>query len=435
MKLLFYIFILTVAERLDPTRAVEVNSIPKVSVQEIMDAFTQSEIQGLVSQLHDFQKDYNNQYNLLLKNMNMINKNILTLQKQTMKILIKVNPKNFDEVVNMAYDSNPEVFEEKLISFDKSVQSRNRTLILYQELSKLGKGAIDVGKFINMMMNIGRYYDDPNWPKFKEDALRIIKLNIKDEIAARTSELNSTLCNLRMNSVLELDEATGFDLMVDIVFGTKFKVPYYALSEFVHAHENLSLRVHGYAAILRRLVEDYDYDGLFSLALKCKDTKSKMNIDEKTKMQLEKLIASFPPCIKNAAFAPKVCIKNKLTGNYLKLSNKKNIQYLPLLSPGENDEDTTKWRFKTVKGSQYVMLQNIGINSYVKKISDAFISYQEPNIDKVVDGTWYIHPSGVNTCSLFDHTSAHRSYLGDSEGTLTFFDDKNNLCNWLIEAC
>lgn len=413
--------------------------------QQDVQAILQGDLEEVKQKLDDLQKHDSQKYNKLLELINSNKNQLALLNRYTLAVncgdaigrgdfekakdLLKfVFASNYDEVIYKSYNSSSESFEN-VLEFANFVYNPkdNMTYLLYQELFDKAKPAATVDDLINMATFIKELYNISDWTDLKKQVLNVTVFKASSEISMWIGDtVKFSAYYNTINKIDNCDHNSGLTLVMDIIKNSYGHFCH--LLSFASNITNKSLMIQGYAALLQ-----YGKLG----ACLCRFVQNIREIlqldfpDLEVKERLTSLVKSLPDQVRAAAYSDKLCIRNVMSGHYLKMTNNTgNGRWQVLVSPGEEIYERTKWILE--------LTQTAGVafkNSFTKHYLRSEDVLYDPGFDHVRQFEVALWEDGVYIEIV---TMYNESFLKDKEGFLRFdvgLSNRNNFSKWTFEAC
>lgn len=418
--------------------------------QQDVQAILQGDLEDVKQKLDDLQKHDSQKYNKLLELINSNKNQLVLLNRYTLavncgdaigrgdfekaKYLLKfVFASNYDEVIYKSYKNSSESFEN-VLEFSNFVYDPkdNMTYLLYQELFEKAMSAAAVDDFINMTTFIKELYNNSDWTDLKKQVLNVVVRKASADIRSYLTsgdEVKIVMSYNTMNKIYNCDHGAGSDLVMDIFDKIDDDVQLCHVLTFVSHINDEYLQMQGYLAL-----KQYRQPGNCSIQFldAIRESMKFIVSDADVRKGLTALVESFPDQVRAAAYSDKLCIRNVMSGHYLKMTNNTaNGRWQIVVSPGEQVYERTKWFVvRTLTSSALIFFKNSFTNN--------FISWE----DVVYDSELRFAPLPFEVApweeGVYIKIPNNESFLIDKEGFLQVdmdLQNGNNFAKWTFEAC
>lgn len=388
-----------------------------------------------------FKNEYNNKMELLDRYSiahncgNSINKGRFA---RAAAMLQNIYTTNYDEVIHAAYDNNSDNFE-KIIIFANFVGKTNstRALILFEELFNQSKDLVGPEEIIKLVIQT-QEYESPGWGNLRTKVLDLFVSKISKTITNSTFPFTEVFGNhiySIINQINELDQEASSKLVSNIIkqVSTSGKITH--VIRYVSGFHDVTLKVKSYSYlfdIIQKNMESYS-PNLMYLIKYIQSTFAEPEIEENDKNKLLSLVKKFPSCLEQAAYSQSVCIQNKHSGNFLKVSKfGRDSKWWLHLSPSETAYNRTKWTFRPYYSNLFIIKNNhLGYmsldNNEFKFTNQSFDLFK----NKIYNESLWTMVVKVGDCYL----KTIDKYLMDSEGDPEISLELHEFAKWVLKNC
>ncbi|XP_021698325.1 uncharacterized protein LOC5564242 [Aedes aegypti] len=239
-------------------------------------------------------------------------------------------------IVNNVYDHHQSNFE-LLLRFAESITVKQRGFLVLKALNYEmdNNGHKDPFKMVKLVGSLRRnIIANQNTSAqtkqqaglFENDLNKSIKTVSKEKLkqAMLNNVYESNEIQTLSNDIFRVSDKLFGDIIKDVVNEIFQLMDTKKILKYIKSHSFVQQSVLGYSAVFNR-IRYSNSDSLFSIAYYIKDAMeapSFASLDSNYKSTLNQLKNSLPQSVRNAAFASKVCIENKIYPKYLYASGK-----------------------------------------------------------------------------------------------------------------